>query len=84
MTGVQTCALPICWLDSVAAVYAREGKLVEKYTMRDAGDGTAAAGGDGGEYPLQDGFGWTNGVTRRLLHGFPAHPAHGACHRPGG
>ncbi|MFE8646843.1 alpha,alpha-trehalase TreF [Sphingomonas sp. NCPPB 2930] len=70
------------WLDSVAAVYAREGKLVEKYTMRDAGDGTAAAGGDGGEYPLQDGFGWTNGVTRRLLHGFPAHPAGGARHRP--
>ncbi|WP_142838105.1 trehalase family glycosidase, partial [Klebsiella pneumoniae] len=21
----------------------------------------------GGEYPLQDGFGWTNGVVRRLI-----------------
>ena len=26
-----------------------------------------AVGGGGGEYPLQDGFGWTNGVTRHLL-----------------
>ncbi|MDB5118696.1 MAG: treF [Mucilaginibacter sp.] len=32
-------------------------------------------GGCGGEYPLQDGFGWTNGVTRRLLQKFPQHPA---------
>ena len=31
---------------------------------------TAAAGG--GEYPLQDGFGWTNGVLRRLLADYPA------------
>jgi alpha,alpha-trehalase len=23
--------------------------------------------GGGGEYPTQDGFGWTNGVTRALL-----------------
>ena len=23
--------------------------------------------GGGGEYPLQDGFGWTNGVVRRLI-----------------
>jgi alpha,alpha-trehalase len=32
-------------------------------------------GGCGGEYPLQDGFGWTNGVTRRLLQKFPQHAA---------
>ncbi|HEY4071560.1 MAG TPA: alpha,alpha-trehalase TreF [Herbaspirillum sp.] len=32
-------------------------------------------GGRGGEYPLQDGFGWTNGVTRRLLQKFPQHSA---------
>ncbi|MGQ7190152.1 trehalase family glycosidase [Escherichia sp. HC-CC] len=24
-------------------------------------------GGGGGEYPLQDGFGWTNGVTLKML-----------------
>ena len=38
-------------------------KLVEKYVVEGAGTG----GGGGGEYPLQDGFGWTNGVTLKLL-----------------
>jgi alpha,alpha-trehalase len=38
---------------------------VEKYDVT----GDAAAGG--GEYPLQDGFGWTNGVLRRLLAVYP-------------
>jgi alpha,alpha-trehalase len=40
--------------------------LVEKYVLQPAPEG--AHGGGGGEYPLQDGFGWTNGVTCRLLH----------------
>jgi len=43
-------------------VYERGGKLVEKYVV----DGSATGGG-GGEYPLQDGFGWSNGVTLALL-----------------
>ena len=37
-----------------------------------------AVGGGGGEYPLQDGFGWTNGVTRRLLHEEPGNRNHRA------
>ena len=37
-----------------------------------------ARGGHGGEYPLQDGFGWTNGVTRKLLHQDPKDPSHHA------
>ncbi len=53
------------WLATVRDLYRREHKLVEKYVVADTGDG--AIGGGGGEYPLQDGFGWTNGVTRRLL-----------------
>jgi alpha,alpha-trehalase len=36
--------------------------LVEKYDLSGRGDG-----GGGGEYELQDGFGWTNGVTLKLL-----------------
>ncbi|HAB85710.1 MAG TPA: hypothetical protein DCF77_10555, partial [Pseudomonas sp.] len=28
-----------------------------------------------GEYPLQDGFGWTNGVTRKLMQEDPNHEA---------
>ncbi len=64
------------WLATVGSLYQREGKLVEKYVLHATPEG--ARGGDGGEYPLQDGFGWTNGVTRKLLHEDPAHPAHRA------
>lgn len=61
------------WLHTVGSLYEREGKLVEKYALVRKRGG--AVGGGGGEYPLQDGFGWTNGVTRQLLHEDPAHPA---------
>jgi len=50
------------FLRTVQSVYDREGKLVEKYVV----DGSAGGGG-GGEYPLQDGFGWSNGVALALL-----------------
>ncbi len=49
------------FLATVAREYAESGKLVEKYDVE------AVRPGGGGEYPLQDGFGWTNGVTRALL-----------------
>jgi alpha,alpha-trehalase len=65
------------WLATVGAVYERESKLVEKYTIADHMV-EGARGGGGGEYPLQDGFGWTNGVTRKLLHQDPADPTHRA------
>ncbi len=55
------------WLQVVGATYHRHHKMVEKYNV--AGRGPVLAGG--GEYPLQDGFGWTNGVTRRLLAMYP-------------
>ena len=51
------------FLTDVKGVYASDRKLVEKYVVEGAGTG----GGGGGEYPLQDGFGWTNGVTLKLL-----------------
>jgi alpha,alpha-trehalase len=65
------------WLATVAAVYEREGKLVEKYALRSV-TREHSAGGGGGEYPLQDGFGWTNGVTSALLREQPRHSA-GRC-----
>ncbi|RDS79044.1 alpha,alpha-trehalase TreF [Dyella monticola] len=65
------------WLLTVSSLYERESKLVEKYVLNVPPGG--AVGGSGGEYPLQDGFGWTNGVTRRLLHEKPDHKAHHAC-----
>lgn len=53
------------WIRENLAVYEATGKLVEKY------DVTGDAAASGGEYPLQDGFGWTNGVLRRLLAVYP-------------
>jgi alpha,alpha-trehalase len=50
------------WVNNVAAAYRRTSKLVEKYNVVDL----SLAGG-GGEYPGQDGFGWTNGVLRKML-----------------
>lgn len=51
------------WLNTVNQVYQKQHKLVEKYHIA----GKTADEGGGGEYPLQDGFGWTNGVVRRLI-----------------
>ncbi len=49
------------WLRLNQKVFLNTGKLVEKYNVMDS---TLLAGG--GEYSLQDGFGWTNGVYRAL------------------
>jgi alpha,alpha-trehalase len=54
------------WLATVDREYRASGKMLEKYDVEEA-----KAGG-GGEYPLQDGFGWTNGVTRTLLDLYPS------------
>ncbi len=54
------------WVATVCRTYRETGKLLEKYDVEEARPG------GGGEYPLQDGFGWTNGVTRGLLGDAPA------------
>ncbi|WP_312736435.1 alpha,alpha-trehalase TreF [Brevundimonas sp.] len=53
------------WLSTVDRVYRETGKMLEKYDVEEQRPG------GGGEYPLQDGFGWTNGVTRILLDRYP-------------
>ncbi|MBR9920237.1 MAG: alpha,alpha-trehalase TreF [Bacteroidetes bacterium] len=50
------------WQNLNVQVYNRTGKMVEKYNVTDL---SLKAGG--GEYPVQDGFGWTNGVLLRLM-----------------
>jgi alpha,alpha-trehalase len=45
------------WMALNRKVYRNTGKMMEKYNVSDT---TLLAGG--GEYPGQDGFGWTNGV----------------------
>lgn len=44
-------------------VFRNTGKMMEKYNVQDT---TLEAGG--GEYPSQDGFGWTNGVAAFLIN----------------
>jgi len=51
------------WLALNRRVYRAPGRLMEKYDVVDL---DRPAGG--GEYPTQDGFGWTNGVALALLH----------------
>ncbi len=58
------------WIEREIAGYARDGVLLEKYDVR-AGTASADAGGSGGEYPLQVGFGWTNGVLVALMQLYP-------------
>ena len=53
------------WVHLNQKVYRDTGKMLEKYNVRDT---TLLSGG--GEYPTQDGFGWSNGVAlgfRELL-----------------
>lgn len=54
------------WIKLGCDVYARTGKLMEKYNVVDV---NLEAGG--GEYPSQDGFGWTNGILLKLLRTYP-------------
>jgi len=54
------------WNANVERVYQQSGRLVEKYDVV-----TIGHSGGGGEYPTQDGFGWTNGVTRKLMALYP-------------
>jgi alpha,alpha-trehalase len=50
------------WVQNNIRVYENTGKMVEKYNVTNK---SLKAGG--GEYPLQDGFGWSNGVLLKLL-----------------
>lgn len=62
--GKDKIAMDVSWrfLTNVQHTYDSQQKLVEKYDITSTG-----TGGGGGEYPLQDGFGWSNGVTLKML-----------------
>jgi alpha,alpha-trehalase len=68
--GQDTLAREIAerWVSLNMKVFRQTGKLMEKYDVQDL---TKPSGG--GEYPGQDGFGWTNGVLLKLisLYGLP-------------
>ncbi len=64
------------WIQSNVRGFAAMWALVEKYNVEQR----CCAGGAGGEYSLQAGFGWTNGVLAKLMTEYPglavraAHP----------
>lgn len=58
------------WLALDLRVYRETGRMTEKYDVIDA---SRRAGG--GEYPTQDGFGWTNGVALALSSERFEHPS---------
>jgi alpha,alpha-trehalase len=51
------------WLALNDRVFKNSGKMLEKYNVVDV---SLMSGG--GEYPVQDGFGWTNGVYLNFLN----------------
>lgn len=53
------------WIHTNLSFFNKCGKLTEKYNVMNAGNIEAS----GGEYPNQDGFGWTNGVLLAMLGG---------------
>ncbi|CAL1678702.1 unnamed protein product [Lasius platythorax] len=54
------------WLRSNYIGYDEYGKMFEKYNAIHPGEG-----GGGGEYNVQEGFGWTNGIVFEFLRLFP-------------
>ena len=50
------------WLNLNDTIYKQTGKMTEKYNVINQ------IQGGGGNYPLQDGFGWTNGVYLKLFY----------------
>lgn len=54
-------AIKTNWCTNVERIYSNNGMLMEKYNAIDT---QSSAGG--GEYPNQEGFGWTNGVYLKL------------------
>jgi alpha,alpha-trehalase len=54
------------WLSRVNREYLASGRLLEKYDVLEDKPG------GGGEYPTQDGFGWTNGVSLAFIRADPA------------
>jgi alpha,alpha-trehalase len=57
------------WLTTVMHEYCASGRMLEKYDVK------GHSPGGGGEYPLQDGFGWTNGVSLAALDDLKRHNA---------
>ena len=55
------------FVQNVYSSWRNTDAIYEKYNCEESGGGA----GGGGEYSVQEGFGWTNGVTMYLLSRYP-------------
>jgi len=53
------------WMNLNENVFSRTGKMLEKYNVENI-----HLESGGGEYPTQDGFGWSNGVYLKFYQLF--------------
>jgi alpha,alpha-trehalase len=61
------------WMEENIGSFAASGLLMEKYNVAQLPKPHQASPGGGGEYALQVGFGWTNGVLAKLMAEYPKH-----------
>ncbi|MFS3134258.1 alpha,alpha-trehalase TreF [Gluconacetobacter sacchari] len=59
------------WMTRVVTTYRKSGVLLEKYDVVNPAI-SPLGGAGGGEYPMQIGFGWTNGTLLDLMNRYPA------------
>ncbi|AKR49256.1 MULTISPECIES: alpha,alpha-trehalase TreF [Acetobacter] len=58
------------WMARVIGTFERSGVLLEKYDVS-ATEISPTGGKGGGEYPMQIGFGWTNGTLVGFMNRYP-------------
>ncbi|GBQ86730.1 trehalase [Gluconacetobacter johannae DSM 13595] len=58
------------WMERVIGTYEKSGVLLEKYDVVNPAI-SPTGGKGGGEYPMQVGFGWTNGTLLGLMNRYP-------------
>lgn len=58
------------WMERVIGTYEKSGVLLEKYDVVNP-EISPTGGAGGGEYPMQIGFGWTNGTLLGLMTRYP-------------
>ncbi|WP_408886078.1 alpha,alpha-trehalase TreF [Komagataeibacter swingsii] len=70
--GYDTLASDIAarWMGRVIGTYEKSGVLLEKYDVVNPFI-SPKGGKGGGEYPMQIGFGWTNGTLLGLMNRYP-------------
>ncbi|WP_336946906.1 alpha,alpha-trehalase TreF [Asaia sp. HN010] len=69
------------WMARVIGTYEKSGVLLEKYDVESPGI-SATGGKGGGEYPMQIGFGWTNGTLLGLMRRYPGDTEQILKHNP--